>query len=50
MPKKSELEFANFILRFGQERVLMDYLEEIVIPAFSSGLERSYGETTYFFS
>jgi hypothetical protein len=49
MPKKSELEFANFILRFGQERVLIDFVEEIVIPAFSSGLERSYGETKHFF-
>ncbi|MBE9176792.1 hypothetical protein IQ225_18375 [Synechocystis salina LEGE 06155] len=49
MPKKGELEFANFILRFGQEHVLIDFVEEIVIPAFNSGLERAYGETTHFF-
>jgi len=49
MSKKNELEFANFILRFGQERVLLDFAEEIVIPAFNSGSERSYGETKHFF-
>lgn len=49
MPRKSELEFANFILKFGQERALIDFAEEIVIPAFSSGLERFYGETKHFF-
>lgn len=49
MSKKSELEFANFILRFGEEQVLIDFVEEIVIPAFCSELERSYGETKHFF-
>ena len=49
MSKKNELEFANFILKFGQERNLLDFAEEIVIPAFLSDLERAYGETRHFF-
>lgn len=50
MPRKHQLEFANFILRFGEDRVLLDLAEEIVIPAFTSlNLERSYGETRHFF-
>jgi hypothetical protein len=49
MPKKHELEFANFILKFGQEGVLLDYVEEIVIPAFMQKGERSYGRTKHFF-
>lgn len=50
MPRKHQLEFANFILRFGDDRVLLDLAEEIVIPAFTSpDLERSYGETKHFF-
>jgi hypothetical protein len=49
MSKKNELEFANFILRFGQERFLLNLVEEVVIPAFNSGLERSYGEVRHFF-
>ena len=49
MAKKSELEFANFILKFGQDRVLLDLAEEIVIPAFISRLDRSYNTTKHFF-
>ena len=42
--------FANFVCRFGVEKVLLDYAEEIVIPAFSDEtLVRKYGDyTTYF--
>jgi hypothetical protein len=49
MPKKHELEFANFILRFGEDRKLLDLAEEIVIPAFTSDLERMGGESRHFF-
>jgi hypothetical protein len=50
MTKKHQLEFANFILRFGDNRVLLDLAEEIVIPAFTSeNLGRSYSETRHFF-
>jgi hypothetical protein len=48
--RKYLLEFANFVCRFGNEKVLLDLAEEIVIPAFTdSELERSYGSTKYFF-
>ncbi len=40
---KGRAEFANFICRFG-EHVLLDYAEEIVLPAFlDDALIRSYG-------
>jgi hypothetical protein len=43
------LEMGNFVCKFG-ERNLIDYLEEVVLPAFSdSELNRTYGQTTYFF-
>jgi hypothetical protein len=38
--------FANFILRFG-EKVLLDYVEEIVLPAFlDTSMVRTYADTT----
>jgi hypothetical protein len=43
--KKNELEFANFILKFGQDRNLLDFISEIVLPAFTEKLEWTYGET-----
>jgi hypothetical protein len=48
MSKKNELEFSNFILKFGENHNLLDFVEEIVIPAFTQKLERSYGETRHF--
>lgn len=49
MGKKKELEFANFTLKFGLDGNLLDYAEEIVLPAFfDEKLERSFGKTTYF--
>jgi len=40
---------ANFICRFGDEKVLLDYAEEIVIPAFTRDTYvRSYGERTHY--
>lgn len=48
--RRHELSFANFILRFGPEEVLINRAEEIVIPAFLERDEiRTYGETNYFF-
>jgi hypothetical protein len=44
------LQFANFICRFGDNKVLIDLLEEIIIPAFQdSNLERDAGHSQYFF-
>lgn len=44
-----QIEFANFICRFGEKKVLMDLAEEIVLPAFLSDNIRAYGDTRYFF-
>jgi hypothetical protein len=49
MPRKNELEFANFILRFGENHTLLDFAEEIVIPAFMSELIRPGGHAEHFF-
>jgi hypothetical protein len=41
--------FANFICRFGDGKVLLDYAAEIVIPAFTRDTYvRSYGERTHY--
>lgn len=43
------LEMGNFVCKFGDKN-LIDYLEEVVLPAFSDrSLKRTYGQTTYFF-
>lgn len=45
------LEFANFICKFGDKENLLDYLEQIVLPAFlDSSLVRTYGDDKYFLS
>ncbi|MGK7933145.1 MAG: hypothetical protein AB4041_17170 [Microcystaceae cyanobacterium] len=50
MTTKHSLEFANFICRFGDNLVLLDLLEEIIIPAFTDEhLQRSYRDTSFFF-
>ena len=44
------LQFANFICRFGENKVLIDLIEEIILPAFQdSSLERNAGHSQYFF-
>lgn len=43
------INFANFICRFGEKAVMLDYAEEIVLPAFESNGKRMYGESSYFF-
>jgi hypothetical protein len=47
--KQQYLEVANFILRFGDKLKMLDLMEEIVLPAFVNGAERSYKETKYMF-
>lgn len=48
--RQNDLAFANFILRFGIEEVMLDYAEEIVIPAFTNRANvRTYGDTNYRF-
>lgn len=51
MAKKEVVaEFGNLICRFGEKKVLVDHLEEIVIPAFfDNKLSRNYADTSYFF-
>ncbi len=47
--KQNNAVFANFICRFG-DKVLLDYVEQIVLPAFTDDtLIRIYGETEYHF-
>ena len=44
------VSFVNLICRFGDKFVLLDFANEIVLPAFmDSKLERKYGGTTYVF-
>lgn len=47
MPRKLNLEVANFICRFGETAVLMDLFDEVVRPAFLDERERKYRDTTY---
>lgn len=50
MRYQPKLEFANFHCKFGDTYNLIDYLDEIVIPAFlDHNLRRKYGANTYFF-
>ena len=47
--RQHSASFANFICRFGDEKVLLDYAEEIVIPAFTRDTYvRSYGKRTHY--
>lgn len=48
--RQHDLSFANFVLRFGPEQVLLDYAEEIVLPAFlNRGHIRKHGDTEFRF-
>lgn len=41
--------FANFICHFGDQKVLLDYAEEIAVPAFTNDtFIRSYGTKTHY--
>ena len=47
--RQHEATFANFICRFGDDKVLLDYAKHIVIPSFTNDTYvRSYGEKTHF--
>ena len=46
--RKDAIEFANFVCKFGSYD-LLDYADEIVLPALTSDERRKYGRTTYFF-
>jgi hypothetical protein len=43
------IHIANFICRFGDEQVLLDLAEEIVLPAFLERRERRYSTSRFFF-
>jgi hypothetical protein len=43
------LNIANFICRFGEEKVLLDLLREVVVPAFVEQRERKTKGSTYVF-
>ena|ERR1035437_8464118 len=50
MPRQPSITFANVIVRFGPELVLLNLAEQIVIPAFTDPtLRRKFGETVYLF-
>lgn len=49
MAREMTLEMANLVCKFGKDN-LIDYFEEIVVPAFfDKGLKRKYTDKTYFF-
>lgn len=43
------MQMANLVCRFGPEKVMLDLVDEIVIPAFSESPPRFYGSTSYHF-
>jgi hypothetical protein len=44
------VSFANFVCTFGDRKFLLDYADEIVLPAFlDESLVRTYGESTAYF-
>ncbi|NRF68985.1 hypothetical protein HLB44_18485 [Aquincola sp. S2] len=43
------VEFANFVCTSGTDLEMLDMVDTVVLPAFSSGLRRTWGENTYFF-
>ncbi len=48
--KHNELSFANFICTFGENKYLLDFAKEIVLPAFlNDALVRKYGDTHYYY-
>lgn len=44
---RNQIEFANVLCHFGTDKVLLDYLDEIVLPAFTDDtLTRQHGKKT----
>jgi hypothetical protein len=50
MPRELELEVGNFVCKFGEKLVLVDLLDEVVLPAFFADTTREYRDTEYFFT
>lgn len=50
MARDLELEVANFVCRFTDTLMLVDLLDEVVLPAFFSDSRRTYAQTDYFFT
>ncbi|WP_157133203.1 hypothetical protein [Roseobacter sp. SK209-2-6] len=49
MNETTQRHFANFICRFGDDKVLLDYAKSIVVPAFTKDTYvRSYGKKTHY--
>ncbi|MGB0747113.1 MAG: hypothetical protein ACPGO3_00060 [Magnetospiraceae bacterium] len=45
-----KLSFANFVCKFGEQKELLDYVEEIILPTFTDDtLVRTFGEATEYF-
>ncbi len=48
--KSLSMEMGNLVCRFGDEKVLLDMADEIVLPCFfDDSLSRSYDKTSFFF-
>lgn len=47
MGRKQELEFANFICKFGENINLMDVFDAVILPAFQSGAVRERGRRSW---
>lgn len=45
---QQNLNIANFICKFGHDKVLLDLAHDVVIPAFLSEFHRSYKDIKYF--
>ena len=47
--RRNDLALANFICTFGDDKVLLDFAHDIVIPTFfTETLVRTYGDTSYY--
>lgn len=49
MGRQAYLEVANFICKFGDDLVMNDFYDEIIVPAFKSDSKRTIWGTTFFF-
>jgi hypothetical protein len=50
MARANAMWVANFVCRFGEDFVLLDFLNEIVLEAFTKeGRKRTYADKSYFF-
>jgi hypothetical protein len=48
---RKKIEFGNYTLKFGEDKVLLDKFSEIVMPSFAEGkyIQEYHGNTEYFF-